>query len=86
MTYAKIPIAKQVQTLQRAFDRQKVILGVSACSNYGVVIWCTVPFLVLYNVIGSVHLFLKYWLDYCIDNNDKYDNLLRRTRIGILWL
>ena len=40
------------------FWPRKVILGVSVCTYYELVIWCTVPFSVFYNIIGRVH-FIK---------------------------
>ena len=35
-------------------DRKKVIVGVSVCTDYELIIWCTVPFSILYNIIGGV--------------------------------
>ena len=44
------------------FWSKKVIVGVSVCTNYELIIWCTVPFSILYNIIGGVRWFLADYL------------------------
>ena len=34
-------------------EPERVILGVSACTHYELIIWCTVPISILYNIIGK---------------------------------
>ena len=38
------------------FWSSKVIVGVSVCTHYELIIWCTVPFSILYNIIGGVQI------------------------------